>query len=373
MNQNIITAESGYGQIDRYLYENGLKTILLVCDSSIGFLKINDYFKNLEGRTGVKIVRFNKFQPNPLYESVVEGVTLLHQKHCEGIIAVGGGSAIDVAKCIKLYSNMDPSLNYLEQDIIPNNMKLLAVPTTAGTGSEATRFAVIYYQGVKQSVTHTSIIPDTVLLDSSVLKTLPLYQKKSTMMDALCHSIESFWSINSTTESKEYSDRAIRSILYHKDAYLANEEAGNAAMLLAANMAGKAINITQTTAGHAMCYKLTSLYGIAHGHAAALCDKELMSFMAEHTDRCIDKRGEAYLKQTFQEIAEAMGCNDFNEACGKFKDIFKGLELATPIPAPEDYESLRTSVNPTRLKNHPIALDEDTIDMLYHRILEPKN
>ena len=87
---------------------------------------------------------------------------------------------------------MDSSRNYLEQPIVPNDVKLLAIPTTAGTGSEATRYAVIYYNGVKQSVADESCIPSAVLMDSSVLKTLPLYQKKSTMLDALCHALAAF-------------------------------------------------------------------------------------------------------------------------------------------------------------------------------------
>ena len=145
------------------------------------------------------------------------------------------------------------------------------MPTTAGTGSEATRYAVIYFDGEKQSISDYSCIPSAVLMDASVLKTLPIYQKKSTMMDAFCHAIESYWSVNSSEESRQYSRRAIQLIMENKDLYIGNDETGNTQMLKAAHLAGKAINLTQTTAGHAMCYKLTSLYGIAHGHAAALC------------------------------------------------------------------------------------------------------
>ena len=75
-------------------------------------------------------------------------------------------------------------------------------------------------------------------------------------------------------------------------------------------MAGKAINITQTTAGHAMCYKITSLFGCAHGHAAMLCDRILYPWMTENTDKCIDPRGEAYLKQILDEIGQALGCEN---------------------------------------------------------------
>ena len=367
--QSILSAENDYRALDIWLAENRITKLLLVCDGALRFLSIRNYFAELPERLGVGVVKFDDFQPNPLYESVVEGVALFHQERCEAIIAVGGGSAMDVAKCIKLYSNMDSSRNYLEQPIVPNDVKLLAIPTTAGTGSEATRYAVIYYNGVKQSVADESCIPSAVLMDSSVLKTLPLYQKKSTMLDALCHALESFWSVNSTDESKAYSRSAIAIILSHMAGYLANDDDANEAMLRAANIAGKAINITQTTAGHAMCYKLTSLYGIAHGHAAALCDRVLFPWMVENTDKCIDPRGEEYLKQTFCEIAQAMGCSTQEQACDKFGAIMDSLQLDIPEASDDTYNVLKTSVNPTRLKNHPIKLDADTIDMLYHQIL----
>ena len=297
----------------------------------------------------------------------------LKDSHCNAIMAVGGGSALDVAKCIKLFSNMagdGANGDYLKQEIVPNQIPFLAMPTTAGTGSEATRYAVIYHNGNKQSVTHESSIPDTVLMDSSVLKTLPLYQKKATMMDAFCHALESYWSVNSTEESKAYSKKAIEMVLAHMEGYLANTDEGNAGMLLAANVAGKAINITQTTAGHAMCYKITGLFGVAHGHAAILCDRILFFWMVKHTDQCIDPRGEQYLKDTLLEIAGAMGCNTVEEAAAKLEDIFVRLELEVPQATEEQFEILKTSVNPVRLKNHPVRLTEETIDLLYHQILK---
>ena len=369
--QNILYASENYSELDAYFAGTQAKKILLVCDNSIGFLKLNEYFESLENRIGIKVVRFSDFEPNPKYESVVKGVELFHKEACDMIAVVGGGSAIDVAKCIKLYSNMNSSENYLKQEIVPNDITLFAVPTTAGTGSEATRYAVIYYNGEKQSVTSESCIPSTVLFDASVLKTLPIYQKKATMMDAFCHAIESFWSVNSTDESKTYSKEAIQLILDNMDNYLNNDDNANANMLKAANIAGKAINITQTTAGHAMCYKLTSLYGIAHGHAAALCDRVLFPFMLNNTVKCIDKRGEKYLKDTFTEIADAMGCETTEQAVRLFEDVVSKLELNTPKDVTQkDIDILKTSVNPVRLKNNPVGLDVETIEMLYKEILK---
>lgn len=350
-----------YEELDKYMKGR----VLLVCDDSIGLLKIGKYFS---GRSN--IVKFSNFVPNPLLESVVEGVSLFRREKCDTIVAVGGGSAIDVAKCIKLFSNMNAEENYLNQVIVPNDVPLIAIPTTAGTGSEATRYAVIYYNGVKQSISDYSCIPSVVLLDDSTIDTLPLYQKKSTMMDALCHSIESFWSINSTEESKEYSKEAIRMIIANYEAYVAGDNSRNGLMLKAANLAGKAINITQTTAGHAMSYKITSLYTIAHGHAVALCLKSIWPFMVEHIDKCIDCRGIDYLKKTFHEIAIELGCCSVDEAIGKFCRMVDEMELFVPQNVnAEDFSILKKSVNIERLKNTPITLTEEDIDFIYHGAL----
>lgn len=345
----------------------------MVCDGSIWYQKaFNAHLEEIE-KMGVQMIGFRDFQPNPPYENVQDGVKLFREENCDAIIAVGGGSAMDVAKCIKLYGNLPGDGEngaWLNAEFVENNILFLAMPTTAGTGSEATRYAVIYYDGKKQSVTSESFIPDTVLMDPETLKTLPLYQKKATMCDALCHAIESFWSVNSTEESKEYSRAAIQGVIENMDGYLENTEEGRAGMLIAANTAGKAINITQTTAGHAMCYKITSLFGSAHGHAAVLCDRVLFPWMIKNTDKCIDPRGQEYLRNTLDEIGQAMGCENAEAGAEKLVDIFNKLELDVPSATAEQYEELKTSVNPVRLKNHPIALDVETIDKLYHEVLK---
>ena len=251
----IMTERNNYEELDLFWKQAKVKRIFLVCDSSMIQIPLGNYFDKLEKRTGIVVDRFSSFSSNPTYESVVKGIETFQRERYDIIAAVGGGSAIDVAKCIRLHYEKNAS----------TQMKFLAAPTTAGTGSEATHFAVIYYHGDKQSVEDRRCIPSAVLMDSSSLLTLPEYQRKVTMMDALCHGLESFWSVNSTEDSRKYSAEAIRMVLRYKDSYLANSQEGNTGMLYAANMAGRAINIAKTTAGHAMCYKLTSMYGIAHG------------------------------------------------------------------------------------------------------------
>lgn len=371
MEQKILSSDSLESELKGIFEEKEIHSVLLVCGNSFRRQKLYKRLCDLMKESGATFTEFSDFRPNPEYESVVKGVQSLRENQCDFIIAAGGGSAMDVAKCIKLFSNMDESKSYMEQEIVENDLPLLAIPTTAGTGSEATRFAVIYYRGNKQSVSHISCIPGFVLMDASLLDTLPLYQKKATMLDAFCHAVESFWSVNSTEESRQYSREAIKLLLKYKDLYLANDRVGNEQMLLAANIAGKAINITQTTAGHAMSYKLTGLYGLAHGHAAAVCVAVIWPYMAAHPEGCIDVRGEAYLRETFEEIAKAMGCNSVEESIQKFRSILAELEITAPVMGDKkELEVLKSSVNPVRLKNNPVLLDEDTLENLYRRIFE---
>lgn len=372
MDQRIISMDEGFSGLDDWAEEERCRRILLVCGDSIRYQeKILSWLEHIKEK-GISIERFSDFQSNPRYENVVDGVAFFRKNHCDAIVTVGGGSAMDVAKAIKGYTQMDgdgEDGSFLKQEIIPNNIPLLAVPTTAGSGSEATRFAVIYYQGNKQSVTSESIIPDTVVLDPDTLTTVPLIQKKAAMMDALCHAIESFWSVNSTCESRELSKAAIKGIMEKTDEYLDNDPEARSGMLYAAHLAGKAINITQTTAGHAMSYKITSLFGIPHGHAVILCNRILFPWMIKNVDKCIDPRGTEYLKKTLDELGQAMGCEDAEAGAKRLTEIFNKLKFDVPAATEEQYEVLKESVNAERLINHPIALDVDTIEKLYHEVL----
>ncbi len=307
------------------------KKPLLVCDNAFDLFEIE---------FPCEVIRFSNFTSNPLYEDVLSGVQVLQHNNCDFIIAVGGGSSIDVAKAIKHYSAA--------------NLPLMAIPTTSGTGSEATHFAVIYKNGEKQSVAAENLLPDYVILHAELLKSLPLYQKKCTMLDALCQAIESWWSKRATKESIEYSREAIKLILENMDSYLQNEDCGNASMLRASNLAGKAINLTTTTAPHAMSYKITSLYNLPHGHAVAICLPKVWRHM-----------------KNFDNIAKALGKDSYEEAILFFEDMLKKLGIHPPQNGSEDdLDILTDSVNIERLSNNPIQLDKQTIKKLYKEILE---
>ena len=354
-----------------YLSEalEGSKKILLVTDSSFSFLNIKDEVEGIE----FPFVKFSDFTPNPLYEDVCKGVDLFNAEGCDTILAVGGGSSLDVAKCIKLYCKMSKDSLYLDQEYKDTGVKLIAMPTTAGTGSESTRYAVIYYDGKKQSVTHDSIIPNVAILEPKVLKTLPLYQKKCTMLDALCQGIESWWSVNSTDESKNLSKEAVETIMKWWHEYIFENTDESAKQIMhAANLAGRAICITQTTAPHAFSYKITSMYGFPHGHAVAVCLPEILVYMIGKMDKCIDRRGKDYLKGIFEEIAKAMGCASPVHAVEMFREMMKIMDLGRPLSTKrvEELSELSTSVNSIRLKNNPVELNQEAIKALYDSIVK---
>ena len=350
--------------------------LFMVVDSSYPFLSIKDV---IEALPVSEKVMFNDFTPNPLYDQVCKGVEVFKTTSCDAILAVGGGSAIDVAKCIKLAvlakegnKAIIPPLVSQLLSIESSEIPMIAIPTTAGTGSESTHNAVLYYEGAKQTVTNDGILPDFAVLEPSGLKTRPLYQKKCTMMDALCQGIESWWSVNSTKESRDYSKLAVESIMANWQKYIfENDDVAAAQVMLAANYGGRAINIAQTTAAHAMSYKISSLYGLPHGHAVAICLPKIWDFMFSHMDQVVDVRGELYLNQAFSDISSAMGVETVQEAISRFIGILSVLGLSNPVSDNKecDLDVLTHSVNPIRLKNNPVQLSLSAIRGLYASII----
>lgn len=349
---------------------NNVTKFLLVCGKkSFDSLDVSDKILGC----GVPYVRFSDFTVNPKYAEVCAGVELFKKENCEAVIAVGGGSAIDVAKCIKAFCQMDCGKNFLLQKIIPCDIPLLAMPTTAGTGSEATQFAVIYQNDNKVSVDDKVLLPNYVVKEVSALRTLSPYQRKVTALDTLCHAVESWWCVNSTEESVSYSKKATSLFIKNMDEYKdgAGDECVLSEMFDASNYAGRAINITRTTAAHAMSYKLTSLYGISHGHAVFLCLPKVWRYMHNNMEKCSDVRGKYFLANIFSDIANALGFSDTKKAILFLENLADDWEILPPTMNDEnDIDKLVSSVNVQRLSNNPVILDKTVIKNIYEEILK---
>jgi len=364
MTSQIILKGNGY--IKSLISDLKIKKLFVVHSGSYNCLSI----KNEIETAGLECIYFGSIKPNPLYQDIRKAVLLFGKEQCDAILAIGGGSVIDTAKCIKMFCRMDNYTSYLEQKYIKSHEPLIAIPTTAGSGSESTRFAVIYLDGEKQSLCHEEILPEYAILIPELLKTLPFHQKKYTLLDALCQGIESWWSVNSTEESKVYSETAIEKLLQSMELYFSDDESSYENIMDGANFAGRAINIAQTTAPHAMCYKLTTLYGVPHGYAAAICLPSIWNYMYENMDRCVDSRGTEYIKKIFTDIAHSLGHSTVSQAIDGFSKMLERLGIYPPRDVSDnDITLLVASVNSTRLKNSPVSIDEKAIQTLYGRIL----
>ena len=340
--QRIVRGD-GRENLNMLLEEAGVRRPFLLCGKSFGRLPCADW-------PIASAPRFDDIAPNPEIANVRRAIAAFRAADCDGIVAVGGGSVLDTAKGVKAFWQTAPG-NELHGPIADTGLPLIAVPTTAGSGSESTAGAVIYEDGVKYSAAHSSLLPGWVLLDGALLKTLPVYQKKCTLLDALCQAIESHWSRKATPESQALAETAIRGILPEIDAYLAGDGQAAQRMLEAANLAGQAICVTATTAPHAMSYKLTKLYDIPHGHAVAVCLPRVWRYM--------EVRGDDALRAELDRLTGLMG------GVSAFEDLLQKLGIAPPAVRTADIDALAASVNVQRLSNNPLPLDADALRALY--------
>lgn len=228
----------------------------------------------------------------PNLDDVREGRRRFRAEESDLVLAVGGGKVIDMAKLIGA-----------------GRRPMIAVPTTAGSGSEATRFAAIYIRGVKRSADHEALRPDWAIVDARLTLGMPAETAAASGFDALAQAIESSWSVRSTPESQRLSHRAISLAAAHLRPSVRGAPESRAAMAEAAHLAGRAIDRTRTTAAHALSYGLTWTHGIPHGHAVALTLSSLFAFNAGVTDAdCCDPRGAAYVRGSIDALCGLLGC-----------------------------------------------------------------
>ncbi|MGN1203236.1 MAG: phosphonoacetaldehyde reductase [Eubacterium sp.] len=302
-------------------------------------------YRNAIDSLNIPCTAFTDFEPCPEVSSVKAGVEVLKANGCDFIVTVGGGSAMDVAKAIKLFAESD--------------IKILAVPTTAGTGAEVTRFAVLYNHGDKESVRSYDIIPEYAVFDYSTLASLPQYQRIVTGLDAFCHSIEAYWSVNATDESREYSAKALELFNNYFESYLNYDKSSYEPMMKCSELAGRAINIAQTTAPHAMSYKLHKIKGYSHGQAVALCLAYIWQYMLEN---CRTAELEILLAET--EIISG-------HTPESFQKLLFGLGLCDDLTlSAQELDECIHGVNVDRMSNHPMKFDYDDIENIYRSFMK---
>jgi alcohol dehydrogenase class IV len=227
------------------------------------------------------------------------------------------------------------------------------VPTTAGSGTEATHFTVVYSGKKKRSFVHPSLLPSLVVLDPVLTYSLPAYQSAVSGMDVIAQAVESYWNKNATAESKQFAIEAI--ILWKEffiNAVVNNEASAREKMLYAAHLAGKAINITRTTGPHALSYYLTASHNIPHGHAVGLF---LPLFFLYNNPA--------------KGLCNLLGTDNANQAADfikqKMQEAGLAVELASlGISKEKIIDELLEEINEERFANNPAAFDREKLKQL---------
>jgi alcohol dehydrogenase class IV len=370
MPQKIYIGINSIKNLDKYLHQNKVKKVFLISGkTSYKLCGAERILKPILKKYSV--FNFTDFSPNPKLADIKRGIKLFRKYNPDIIIAVGGGSAIDVAKSINILAvqNCSPE-NYIlkKKEIVNPGKKLITIPTTAGTGSEATCFSVIYIGKNKYSLKHKFILPDCSIIDPQFTFNLNKKITAETGADALTQAIESYWSVNSTPESKRYAAQAIKMVLKNfKKAVNNPDKKSRLAMSRAANLAGRAINISETTACHAISYPITSYFGVAHGQSVALT---LGSFLVYNSrvasEDVVDKRGVEYVRKNINNLVKLLGASDVLKAKQRINDLLLavGLKISLSdlgINSDGIKIIIKNGFNPDRVKNNPRLLTKQNL------------
>jgi alcohol dehydrogenase class IV len=180
-------------------------------------------------------------------------------------------------------------------------------------------------------------------------------------MDVITQAIESMWSKNANNASIEYATEALKIISKYLDRYLDNDELVFDQIIKASNLAGKAINITATTAPHALSYLLTKKYGIAHGHAVAIC----MPGIIQQLSNFINVNQNSNLNLMIKKICDSLCLDSLEDLELWFKSLLERMKLESNVVQPDDIDYLIQGVNLERLNNHPIKVTSKDILRIY--------
>ena len=288
----LLFGENSVNQLPHAIKEKGINHLLLVTDPGLVEIGLADQVKKELTSSGLNINIFDGVHPNPLEEDVTKGVEAYLRDNYDGIIALGGGSVLDVAKTIRFMAVHEPPLSQYDDSLggdakIVNPMpSLFAIPTTAGTGSEVGRSSVITIKetGRKTIFFHPKLMPDIAVLDPMLTIELPPYITAATGMDAFTHCMEAYLVNSFHPMADAIALEGMKMIIENLPKVIENPNNLDARgqMLLAATMGATAF---QKGLGmiHSMAHPLSAEYNIHHGLANALLIKFCLEFTVEKT------------------------------------------------------------------------------------------
>lgn len=378
MPHEIFSGEDALENLKTILQANGVKKVAVFTDKGIQGAGLLDYPMAKIQAAGVESVILNDLPPEPTYSQAQALVDAYKASGADFIVAVGGGSVMDTAKLSSILATED----YTIKDLLDNpslgkkHVKTLMIPTTAGTGAEATPNAIVAVpeKELKVGIVNDEMIADYVILDAVMIKKLPRKIAAATGVDALCHAIECWTSNKANPFSDLFAMEALDLILNHIESACDDPEAMDAKnkMQIASFLAGVAITASGTTAVHALSYPLGGKYHIAHGVSNAILLVPVMKFnepvcrekFAQAYDRCV--RGTHTCKTVEEKSAYMIAW---------MEEIVKHLEIPTSlkefgVPAENLEDLVKAGMEVTRLLvNNMREVTPDDAREIYQQIL----
>ena len=331
-------------QLCNHIVRSGVDKVLVVTDKVLRELGVVDQVVAGLVEAGVDIAYYDGVLPDPTYEQVAEGTKILRQHGSLAVIAIGGGSSIDAGKIIAAGANSDQSpkewvgMGKIKHEVL----KIYAVPTTSGTGSEATMGAVISDSSSHEKgiISMGTLLPAAAAIDPELTTGLPPHITAATGMDALTHGIEAYIGLWERGARLEYGRVCVKLVFEHlAKAY---HEGGNLAaregLAMGAYYGGMAINQVNVGNVHAIAHQLGGKYGIPHGLANSLVLPSVLDFCREES------------QSRLAELAIVIGLgvegDDSVQLAGSFIQAVRELRTEVGIAdksdkiRPEDYEAM---------------------------------
>jgi alcohol dehydrogenase len=315
-----VEIQFGKGKIE--LLKDIVKTdsCLIVSDPVLKKIGIVDKIK-AQLSSDCTVNDFCEVEPNPSCETVDRGVELAREVKADYIIALGGGSAIDAAKAICCLSAAKGDFKdylYGEKQFVSRETKLIAIPTTSGTGSEVTNVGVYTdkEKGIKKPFVTDLFWCDRAIVDPEMTISLPKRPTASTSLDAFTHAIEAYWADSTQPISKLLSLEAMKLIVENLELAINNPYNYEARenLLYASLIAGISFAQTRTTVLHALSFPLTSQYGLEHGFACAIALPEVM------------KDNYEFYRDEMDKLLKYLDFEDMEGFSAYFTDMMKNID-----------------------------------------------
>lgn len=288
-------------ELGAHLNKLGIRKALLVTDELI--IKLGIAKKTLGVATtqhGVEFATYSGVQPEPPVENAYDALAVYQKERCDGIVGIGGGSPLDVAKAVALLvTNEGKYENYTGIGKVPKKCApLVLMPTTSGTGSEVSMFSIMIVNGAKAGVVDENITANLALVDPVLTASAPRHVTAATGLDAFCHHLESFLSVNASVFHQPLCLDGIRVISQYLRKAVGDGQNAQARyqMAYASTMGGYASNLSEgAAANHGLAFALGAKYHIGHGLANAVLLRHVLPIV-----------GRAELEKV-RVVGEAMG------------------------------------------------------------------